>query len=394
MWDVVGKTKDTGLFGRFEPIDLLIWHDGPRTFTLHDADGGLCLAHWLDEDADFWRYAVVPISQADLDRMTRGEMTIIEGLDQPRVFAVDQNVQGEVIAVWLTALSDLPRDTLPKPGTMLRRELEPFFSLKATGRTIVAGAIPSSVIKTTVENAQKAIKCLAEYEMEIFKRRGHPSRSLKMLYDLPAQKLLAASFEVQFRSPLMQPSLFDGLPAETIKEEKDVLSRVGENLRIGMEWLKSESANSDRGPSSVDDVDLRDAIVEAMKYLTPPSRGAIEAMEVRGEILGQTTPQRLTREHRRRVSCAEKQSRPRHGMKKFDKTVTIIDILGEDLMIRVEWPNEQGETISRQCQMHDDIWELYGESFHVNQSIQLFGTETEPKKPIQIYSVQIIETKN
>lgn len=80
-------------------------------------------------------------------------------------------------------------------------------------------------------------------------------------------------------------------------------------------------------------------------------------------------------------------------MKKFDKTVTIIDILGEDLMIRVEWPNEQGETISRQCQMHDDIWELYGELFHANQSIQLFGTETEPKKPIQIYSVQIIESE-
>ena len=50
MWAVIGKGKSPDSFGSFEALEVLGWYDGPRTFTLFDIDGGLCLAHWLDED--------------------------------------------------------------------------------------------------------------------------------------------------------------------------------------------------------------------------------------------------------------------------------------------------------------------------------------------------------
>ncbi len=143
MWPVSGTPKETDLFGKLEPVQVLGWYDGPRTFTLTDKDGGLCLAHWLDEDRDLVRFIVVPVSTAIMERLERGELTLREGLDQPRVYVVDQENSGAVKAVWLTCLQDLPADALPVPGTMLHRDLEP----------LVNGAIATlpAVRETTVQ---------------------------------------------------------------------------------------------------------------------------------------------------------------------------------------------------------------------------------------------------
>lgn len=121
MGPVPGKPKEPTTFGRLDAVDVLAWYDGPRTFTLHDADGGLCLAHWLDEDREAVRFVVVPVSDALVARLQSGELTVRDVLDQPRVYVVDQENSGHVRAVWLTRLADLPQDALPVPGTTLHR---------------------------------------------------------------------------------------------------------------------------------------------------------------------------------------------------------------------------------------------------------------------------------
>ncbi len=79
-----------------------------------------------------WRYVVVPIKKELLDQLERGELTIREGLDQPRICLVDVNLEGDVTSVLLTNLSDIPSASLPVPGTMIRRELEPEIATRAS----------------------------------------------------------------------------------------------------------------------------------------------------------------------------------------------------------------------------------------------------------------------
>lgn len=390
MWPVLGKPKDPSVFGQFDPSEVLIWYDGPRTFTFTDQDGGLCLAHWLDDVDGLVRYAVAPVSEQHISRMKTGELTLRECLDQPRVYVVDVTHSGDAISVWsLNRLTDIPDTVLPAPGTMVRRELEPFFCLRATGRTIRPGEIPGSVIRTTVEGAQKAIKGLAEYEMGVTQRQGQPSRALKELYDLPAQKLLAASFEVQFRSPLTDEGLFKDLPADVIAEERSVLDRVGQHLRTGLNWLKNTQSDYETLPDPQNE-ELSRVIIEAVKHLTPPTRGAIESMEVRGEAVGLVAPARLTRDSRRKIIEVEKRQKASWiDSAPFNLKGTIINILGDEAQITVEYYSP-GIPPPRHslCQLTDEQWDSLGESLHFNQQVEIWAVRTGSSSPLQVISIR------
>ena len=107
------------MFGTFEPLEVLLEYDCPRTFTLLDHDGGLCLAHWLDENREVAQFVVVPFTESLLAKLRRGEMTLFEALDQPRVYCVELEYTGDVRSVCLTRFADLPADALPQAGAML-----------------------------------------------------------------------------------------------------------------------------------------------------------------------------------------------------------------------------------------------------------------------------------
>jgi len=97
--------------------------DGPRTFTLHDQDGALCLAHWLDETVEMSRF-VVPFSPSLLEKLRRCEFSVLDALDQPRVYLAEVDPNRDVRSVWLIQLADLPQESLPKAETMLYRVLK------------------------------------------------------------------------------------------------------------------------------------------------------------------------------------------------------------------------------------------------------------------------------
>jgi hypothetical protein len=143
MSDKIEIEKGNDYFGRFEPVEVLIWLDGPRTFTLLDQDGLLCMAHWLQEIDNHWYYAVVPITDEILKKLSSGEQSLLDVLHQPRVYLVAVDEQFQVQAVSLVPFEQLPQDALPERGTMLRRDLEPFFRLRSIGVEIKPGDIPA-----------------------------------------------------------------------------------------------------------------------------------------------------------------------------------------------------------------------------------------------------------
>jgi len=386
MWEVVGTPKEPGLFGRFEPIDVLIWYDYPRTFTLHDQDGGLCLAHWLDEDAEIMRYLVAPVTPKQIEQLKRGELSLLEGLEQPRVYVVDQANTGDTLSVWLTQVADVPQDALPVPRTMLHRSLEPILSLRATGETIKPGEIPGSVIKSTVEGAQKALKCLAEYEMDLPIRQGRPSRALQKLYDLPVQKTLAASFEVQFRSPLSEPTLFEGLAEGEIREEQDVLNRVADHLKVGLSWLTLTASEASALPVP-NDKELSRVIIKALKFLTPSPRGAVRELEIRGDLATRTIePVRLTRRSRGVVNGAISRL-PAMTERRVELKGRIREINEKLMRFELHDVNQPPSPV-RVCEFDAEIWDDVYEMLGVEESVDVLGLETSPSSIVRILNLK------
>ena len=381
----IAGMKDKGYFGNFEPKEVFIWLDGPRTFSLLDQDGQLCFAHWLQEVEDLWQFVVVPVTENILKELNNGELSLRDVLQQPRIYVVAVASDASVQSITLTSWDELPQEALPEPGTMIRRDLEPFFRLKSIGDTIRPGDIPASVIKTTVENAQKAIRLLAEYELNHPSRKGKRSKALRELYDLPAQKIQAASFEVSFRSPFSQPSLFDNLPPSEIEEDKSILERVCEHLRTGLAWLESKGDEDLLAGRDLDPI-LKSRILEAVKYLTPPTNGAIQKTHVSGKAFQIARVVELDRNDRRRVIAQQKKIAGTNIPKRFEETGTIIDILGEDAELCVEFKTE-ASTIQRDCKFSDELWEVYGEKLHFNQSIRVYGVVSTSKEPITVLEV-------
>lgn len=375
--------KGNDYFGAFEPLDVLIWMDGPRTFTLLDTDKQLCLAHWLKEIDNHWHYVVVPITPEILKELNNGEQSLLDVLHQPRVFEVVVDEHFHTKSVALVQFSHLPQEALPHRGTMVRRELEPFFRLRSIGNAIKPGDIPASVIKTTVENAQKAIRLLAEYEVNQPSRKGRRSKTLRELYDLPAQRIQVASFEVSFRSPFSEPSLFDQLPLSE-QEDKTVLDRICNHLQTGLAWLESKEDERFFDEKGID-TELKIRIVESMKYLTPPTSGAIQTTEISGRAFQVDRTVELDRSDRRRVLSFQKKFSGSDGPKRFEGEGRIIDILGDDAEVSVEFTSEGG--VERVCKFNDELWESYGETFHYHQVVQVFGVVSNSKEPIKVLEI-------
>lgn len=382
MWEIKGKPIDPRRFMPFEPLRILNYYDGPRIFTFHDADDALCLACWSDEDEGRSRFLVVAVSNQIIADLEGGLLSVREALAQPRLWVVDWAQDGTLTGAWLVAHQDVPKDSQPQPRTMLHQSLDPILSLRATGEAIRPGEIPGSVIKSTVEGAQRAIKCLAEYEMELPARGGRPSRALQKLYDLPVQKTLAASFEVQFRSPLSEPNLFEGLGESEIREEHDVLKRVSNHLRTGLNWLTTAPTDASALPVP-GDPELSRAIIKALKFLTPSPRSPIREMEIRGGLATQSIePIRLSRSARSILNGALSRV-PAMRERRVELTGRIRE-LNERLM-RFELHDETHPTpIIRVCEFEPDLWDDVYEMLGIEETVDVFGIETSPTSIVRV----------
>jgi hypothetical protein len=124
MWSIPGRPIKFEHLKALQPLQVLYDFDGPRTFTFLDQENELYLAHWCDEESDRVRYIAVPFSEGLLTRLEHGQMSLREALDQPRVWVLEVDQEGQVQSGWRVNLSDLPEDVLPRPGTLLLPSLE------------------------------------------------------------------------------------------------------------------------------------------------------------------------------------------------------------------------------------------------------------------------------
>lgn len=382
MWQIKGKPIDPKRFTPFEPLRVLNYYDGPRIFTSRDTDDGLCLACWSDEDENLSRFLVVPVSDQIISDLEGGILTVCEALTQPRLWVVDVCHDGTLAEAWISNLDDVPEDSKPQSRTMLHRSLEPILSLRATGESIRPGEIPGSVIRSTVEGAQKAIKCLAEYEKELPSRQGRPSRALQKLYDLPVQRTLAASFEVQFRSPLNEPNLFEGLEEEQIREEKDVLRRVGEHLKTGLDWLTDTTSDASAIPVP-GNPELSRAIVKALKFLTPSPHSPIRELEIRGDMATRSVEVvRLSQTARIIVNGALSRI-PALQERRVELKGRIRE-LNEKLMRFELHAVNSAPALVRICEFEPELWDDIYERLGVEESVDVLGIETSSASIVRV----------
>jgi hypothetical protein len=384
MWQAKGKLVAKERFLPFEPLRVLNFFDGPRIFTFKDSDDALCLACWSDEGDDAALFLVVAVSEKIIADLECGLLSVREALAQPRLWAVEASNDGVPTRAWLIDPDSVPADAQPQPRAMLHRSLEPTLSLRATGESIRRGEIPGSVVKSTVEGAQRALKTLAEFEMDSPSRKGRPSRALQKLYDLPVQKTLAASFEVQFRSPLSEPDLFLGLDEKEIRDEKDVLVRVGDHLKTGLKWLtNTKDALALPVP---DDLSLSRAIIKALKFLTPSPRGPIHEFEIRGELATDSAdPVRLSRASRSIVNGAASRL-PDMKEQKVSLTGRIREV--NEKLLRFELHDlTNPPSPTRVCQFEPELWDEVYELLGVEESVEVLGIETSSTSHVRVLNL-------
>ncbi|MGA2701882.1 MAG: hypothetical protein ABSH35_12405 [Isosphaeraceae bacterium] len=301
MWTIPGKRTDPSFLRPFDPVEILYEFDGPRIFTTLDVDGERNLVYWSDEDESVCRYVVAPTTQRILDSLQSGIISVHDALNQPRCWLCDVTSDGEIVGCQLVDFEAIPNDALPALGTMLWPSLEPLLTLRAIGQEIAPGQIPGSVIRSCVEGVQKSFKILSEYVLGQKPQAGRPDEFLRRLFDLPTQRLAFSSFEISFRMPIAERSLFRDV--EHKSQEAETLEEVGKLLNKGLKWLTTKAA--DEGVYSPSGSDESAAVLRALKEITPSSHGNIERLELKGQLLGpRVTPLVLERHDRQRVNTA------------------------------------------------------------------------------------------
>jgi hypothetical protein len=124
MWTIHGRPADAKRFVPFLPQDVFYEFDGPRVFTLVDADGELNLVCWSDGDDGQDRFVVVPTATGIMDSLHRGEISVFDALNQPRCWVCDVAHSGHVKQCWRIDFGEIPRDAVPAIGTLLLPALE------------------------------------------------------------------------------------------------------------------------------------------------------------------------------------------------------------------------------------------------------------------------------
>ena len=119
MWNTKGKPIEARRFLPFAAQEILYEFDGPRIFTLVDADGELDLACWSDEDENQNRFVIVPTAPSIIDSLRAGGASVFDALNQPRCWVCDVSHDGQVNQCSRVNFEDIPTDAIPAIGTML-----------------------------------------------------------------------------------------------------------------------------------------------------------------------------------------------------------------------------------------------------------------------------------
>jgi hypothetical protein len=282
LWQVQLREWTGGTIKQMQPLETLVDFDQPLTFSLKDENGTLLLAHLVSQDDQHSRYVVAPTTQQIIDQLKSGARAIITALDQPILWLVDVSVDGEVTKAWVGTLKEIPAGVLPASDVMLYAHLAPMIRLRATGKLIEPGSLPARVVKSLVGGAENAVRWLTNYVTAAGKP-GRPSESHRSLYQLQAQQFAFRSFEVAFRpvDPASGLLISDENAIRVVREVERLLS-------VGLQWVQTGELNAKSDAE-------RQAILEAMKELSPPQGSPIERIDVSGRVVSDPNPNNAPR---------------------------------------------------------------------------------------------------
>lgn len=271
-WEPKGKPLVATFLGSLSPERVLFEYEGPRSFLARDREGELLFAHQCGESADVWRYAVVPFSDELVQALEEGRLDLRTALEQPRFWLVDIGQGGVPKLCLRSSLASVPETCLPVPGVMLFPDLEPLLSVRSVGKNVELDQASLGLLRTSLDNTRNALKTLAMYVLGESQKAGQPSRKTRKYYDLPA-RLLAGSVRVSVY-PTVDPQkpMFD--------ESDETWSRMQQLLQLGLNEILIQPTNGHEPMGN----DLR-AALQAVYCLAPPSYGAVESIEVSGQLV-------------------------------------------------------------------------------------------------------------
>lgn len=302
MWAPEGKEIDRDSLGQLAPVDVLFEFEEPLTFVCKDTDGQPLLAHNLTSQGPVSRYLVAVTDDRIIREVKAGRLDLLGALRQPRCWIADLSAGWQVVTLWLVPFDRIPKDHLPTPGAMVTPELDPIFRLRLIGPGVGPGNTSAADIRMAAQAAESGLRGLARIALDEKKQVGAVRRTVRDFSDLPYQFTRAASFEIAFGRPRDRLTAIDD----------EVFREMGRLLEQGLLSLRENG----EGVTVIEGLDGEQSLqlYEALKALTPPTRGGVDRVEVGGVLVESFAgPKVLTRDDRvrsiRRIKAARKAPR-------------------------------------------------------------------------------------
>jgi hypothetical protein len=392
-WEVSGKRYPIDFFGSFEPDEVLYDFDGPRIFTIKSRHDDTLLVYQCDEDEAASRFIVVPCDARLLDAVQAGHCSVRDALTQAWTWVVDQPHGQAPQSAWRVDLESIPHGVLPGGSVMLLPSMDPLLSVRMVGSGLGPGETPASVIRRVVEGASNALKTLVEFVLEVQSAGGRPAERLRRLYDLRAQRVAFASFEIAFKAP-PAPRQESSSSAE---EERKTLEDVGVLLQRALQWAEALEAP----PNSSEEILAASAVailggspegtpkevlamLEALEKLTPPQHGLVLEVHIGGRLVGNRRSHRvLTRTSSAWVRKELDQRRRDRGplvaltglVREFDKdklTFTLREIEGQ--------PDQR-------CAITEALFDEAMAAFSTDEPVTVAGREAKARGLIDVVAM-------
>jgi hypothetical protein len=369
MWCPDGAETTAKLFVDFSPEVVFYDFDGPRIFSVRDQDGLLFLAYQCDESSSIRRFLVVPLNAALEHGIRTGTLPVRDAITQPHLFVADIDNRNTPVSLWKTSLDKVPEDVLPRAGTMLLPELQPFFTIRFVGKQIGKGTTIASVIRSSMDRAEKCLKTLIHVVIDRTAPNSRPLGPIRRLYDLPTTSFAFNSFEVAFGSPTTDAQqCFKGIGESPQQAVAGIFMEVSRYLSMGLEWLASDpnTAESLNGSEAE-----RRAILQALLHVVPTSHGSIETIELGGKLLRELIVRnpkacklnRAMRPSLRRIT--ESVSKHEDRIVTLSGRVREADVDTQTFELRNVDAHEEDTRLAYQDDLQDDVLDALGAEYKV-----------------------------
>lgn len=373
IWDPGGTIIESDRLGSLEPREVLYEFEGePLTFVVDDPDGQPLLIHSLSVFERTSRYLASAVDRRILKDLKAGRVDLLTALRQPRSWIVDVAEDATVKSVWRVEFAAIPERTLPKPGAMLNPALDPLFRLRLIGPGVGPGKTSAGDVRMAAQAAESGLRGLARIALDKKKKAGRVPGDVRHYSDLPYQFSRAASFEIAFGKPRERPQCFD----------EEVFSEMGSLLERG---LKAVRANGDdRAPVEGLNAEQTLQLFEAVKALTPPTRGGIDRIEVGGSLVDDLAGSKvLTRDDRDRSIQRIKAC---HGASRREAPFRVLGVIEEadqgtySFTLRQLDPSDPpivGPVSEVRFQFEDHLYDAVMDAFNSLERMVVFGVRRE-----------------